>query len=196
MFNLFKKKKKPPVSCVYAGPEMMGRVYDGPKPKPKSEPDPAMMSGVYAGPDYFAAKNRQDDEEPDAPMEDVYNGPEFYEEISEEPEETPPPPEPIAPVYAGPEYFNPQQPPMAFVYAGPEYFNNTKPMNGFFAPGAFAPPPLDGDGEINEAARPDVEELDLDPDKVKCPSCGNVYFKESPFCPECGTPRPRNEGET
>ncbi len=76
---------------------------------------------------------------------------------------------------------------MLLVYAGPEYFANRQSEGVFIDDfGKFNSPPAD-------AGEPDTPVAE---NQVKCPTCGNVYSKESPFCPECGMPRPRNEGET
>ena len=77
------EKRKTPLECVYAGPEVMekrgGEQMDEERPEP---PYP---------------ENRQDGEGPDNPIEDVYAGP--------EPDPGEEVPEPPASVYAAPGYF-------------------------------------------------------------------------------------------
>lgn len=64
IFKFFRRKK--PVKCVYAGPELGARVYAGPEPRPSrpNEEEPVPMC-VYAGPEYFEelARKRREEEE-------------------------------------------------------------------------------------------------------------------------------------
>ena len=206
--SIFSKKQKTNAEGVYAGPDQMkGRrrpaftkcVYAGP-PRNRKEIEavyagPEPMNDVYAGPEFFEpdepveetptepAENPTDPAgtpEPPAPEMPVYAGPEFFEPSEPAPEPTEPDEPPMGRVYAGPERYEKNDTPIMLVYAGPEYFNPTpRVLHGAPAPEA----------EPEKPAEPDDSPVPAG--SVRCPACGFVY--DAIFCPECGTPRPKEE---
>lgn len=168
------------------------------KRKPKI--DPAAMNGVYAGPDQMNSR---------PPMGRVYAGPDQMNKRT-----------PMAPVYAGPAQPNSIDPPPAMldaarqaadntsvtmlvyagpaqmsnfppmpmqtVYAGPEFFNGPKPGIPAGAAGPFNP---------NAQPTPSVPSAfkDYDGPLVTCQVCGHSAPAGMKFCPECGSPFPRED---
>ena len=164
-------KKKPPVTCVYAGPAVMGKfpmepqtddgdsprtekVYAGPSPDQRPQ-----FEGVYAAPASSGIRPRPLASE----MEDVYAGPEFFENGAEPDEEAE---EPVSEAETESSEEAPEKAPpesvFMMVYAGPGYFSNGGGMNAFAMPAAVSGP--------------------------FCERCGLPVPKEAKFCPNCGTP--------
>lgn len=143
----------------------------------KRRPGPALT--VYAGPEYFAKKNKPQNEpgaeQPaSAEFEGVYAGP-----------------EPPVEVKNGPPY-DPSQ--FMAVYAGPEFFSgpDSRPA------GAFAPVPNGPDEPCLKTYCPQCGK-EISPFDKKCGACGYEFERicsscgaacpsSSKFCPECGTP--------
>ena len=89
--SIFRRKKKPGMEGVYAGPaEMEGRFFNKVYAGPPKEDDPSQYECVYAGPEYFENMGR--DPGSGREFEDVYAGPEFFgesEPVDEEPADEP-----------------------------------------------------------------------------------------------------------
>lgn len=146
------KKEQTPIKLLYAAPSF------GPRPGSDGPDEPA---GEAEEPGLPYPANYTEPEEPDEDTltEDVYNGPGMMGFGDEEPEEADEPEEPeepeepdpfekdvpMAPVYAGPEFFEERErrfksrrKAMECVYAGPDYFAGRAPRTGrVYA----APPP-------------------------------------------------------
>ena len=181
--SIFSKKQKTNAEGVYAGPDQM-----------KNRRRPAYTKCVYAGPEFFEQTKPEDPvedpvesgtdpagtPEPPAPEMPVYAGPEFFEPSEPAPEPVEPDEPPMGRVYAGPERYEKTDTPIMLVYAGPEYFN-PKPRILHGAPAPETKP--------EKPARPD--DTPVPEGSVRCPGCGFVY--DAIFCPECGTPRPKDE---
>ena len=152
----------------------------------KKSPGPALA--VYAGPEYFAKKNKPKDEPDDARFEEVYAGPDL-------PDDYAPPVQPVDNAFSGP----PDTPQFMAVYAGPDFFSN----NNTPAPGAFAPAVNGPDEPCLKTFCPQCGKEVHPPVKVCsecgfafeniCSCCGNAYPYSLKFCPECGTPNDKNE---
>lgn len=152
------KKEQTPIKLVYAAPAFMRENgADGADEPAREAEDPGLP--------YPANYEEPADPDADTLMEDVYNGPEMPDDIDcAEPEEgeKPEPSEtevPMAPVYAGPEFFEERgrrfsgrRKAMECVYAGPDYFaarDGRAPRTGrvYAAP---APDPKEKDQDQND----------------------------------------------
>ena len=169
-FARLKDKFSPP-KCVYAGPEKFGK--DGP-------------GGVYAGPEYFEKKRpvgrvyagpAPKNNEPDEPVNDVYAGPEFFEKdpVDPEPSEPETPTPPVALAYAAPAFFNrPEMP----VYAGPQYFDpDSRPEPASWIPEK----PTDRVPEVYGSGEYTCDACGAKFDGPFCPSCGTPRKNNGPI---------------
>ncbi len=157
----------------------------------------AAITGVYAGPEEMLKRNEVE-------MKDVYAGP-VGDPEPEEPEQIPEEAKNdavMAPVYAGPEFFERNdRAEMKLVYAGPERMRS-RTERVYAGPdpslmmAAYAGPEAMGSDRPG-AMRPYPEnhaEPEIIPEGMRrCPTCGNVVPKSSPFCIECGADLPKEE---
>lgn len=178
------------------------------------------MRAVYAGPEFFAKKAREQrnggeypnnylEDDTDTEINDVYGGPGMMGELGED--DTP-----IEAVYAGPE---PEpEPPMGKVYAGPGPVwsrpEDKKPErdDGSMMKGVYACPPLprrnENDGAPNRppmmlvyaapAIRPGAGPGMAKPlqpirpgENRFCPECGTKVGESANYCQNCGVKLPK-----
>ena len=211
------KKRIPSVSALYAAPEYFRKDDEAPERPDKNEEYPdtlkepeggRAMNDVYAGPEFFAGKNRKPS------MGRVYAAPDAPEKKAVRPEADPM----IMAVYAGPDYFSGKQggsfgmqipqentPDTGAETEEPEaQEDEDELMRKLLEKYEKEPPVMMGLVQHDPSANPflGMQPLSLDrgnhsfccecgaklPYGYKfCPECGALNEHNANRCPECGT---------
>ena len=157
--------------CVYAGPEYFARKAKENEAENRPEPDPEPIECVYAGPEFFEPDHVEEIKEEPAP------------EATAEPEKT----EEEKPDPKKPPKFDPKDlSQFAGVYAGPDQMRGFQPDERQYMMAYAGPANLNQgiglgmfvnmNGMMNAPAAP----------KKKCPACGEEAEPADKFCAKCG----------